>query len=59
MPIEDTSNFKYMVTKVPFEAGGYLIFRPEVDRCVDSTQCDYGGLKKGMFVKRCDASSRR
>ena len=34
-----------MATKVPFEAGDFLIFRPKVDRCVDSTQSDYGGLK--------------
>ena len=43
--IGDTSNFSYMATKVPFEAGDFLIFRPKVDRCVDSTQSDYGGLK--------------
>ena len=45
VPIEDTSNFKYMSTKVPFEAGDYLIFRPKVDRWVDFTQYDYGGLR--------------
>ena len=39
------SNFKYMVTKIPFGAGDYLIFRPKVDQWVDSTQCDYGGWK--------------
>ena len=33
-----------MATKVPFVAGDYLIFRPKVDRWVDFTQCDYGGL---------------
>ena len=45
LPIGDTSNFKYTATKVPFEAGDYLIFRPKVDRWVDSTQCDYGELR--------------
>ena len=44
VPIRDTSNFRYMATKVPSEAGDYLIFRPKVDRWVDSTQCDYVGL---------------
>ena len=33
-----------MVIKVPFKVGDYLIFMPKVDRWVDSTQCDYGGL---------------
>ena len=45
------SNFKYMATKVPFEAGDYLIFRPKVDRWVDSTQCDYGGLNRKKGTK--------
>ena len=44
IPIGDTSNFRYIATKVPFEARDYLIFRPKVDRWVDSTQCQYGGL---------------
>ena len=35
-----------MATKLLFEAGDYLIFGPKVDRCVDSTQCDYGGLRR-------------
>ena len=33
-----------MATKVAFEAGDYLIFKPKVDRWVNFTQCDYGGL---------------
>ena len=45
----DTSNFRYMATKVPFEAGDYLIFRPKVDRWVGSIQRDYGGLIKQFF----------
>ena len=27
-----------------------LIFRPKVDRWVDSTQCDYGGLICGILM---------
>ena len=41
-----TSNLRYMVIIVPFEAGGYMILRPKVDRWVDFTQFDYGGLIK-------------
>ena len=33
-----------MATKVPLEAGDYLICRSKVDQWVDFTQCDYGGL---------------
>ena len=41
IPTGDTSNFRYMVTKVPFEAGDYLIFRLKVDRWVDPSRCNY------------------
>ena len=43
--IGDTSNFRCMATKVLFEAGDYLIYRPKVDRWVDFTHCDYGSLR--------------
>ena len=42
VPIGDTSNFKYMITRVPFETRNYLIFRPKVDRWADSIRSYWG-----------------